>query len=467
MNKAILLAACLFGQAAIAQTTVDIPIDEASVIARRALFAGETELALQIARGLLQVNPDDREALLLVAAGAPRVGQATQGRIAGARAYRLAQNDIQAYEAARLTALAAANEERFTLSTFWLRRALIYVPNDSERERTLADARTVRRANPWSTSIGFSVAPSNNVNGGVDDADGGTVGVLTQTFSADAVAQPGVRASLNFGTSYRFHESPVDRASVSLQYQAARVKLRDEVVENPFYEAAIQSGRSTEGIAETVQLDAAQFGLDYLSVGVSYDRALEIGTVGVRYDTGLLEFGEERIYDFNRATLSFSRALTEDTTLQLVGRREIQEHENENTGQVRRTTLIAGLSYRLGNGDRISTSYTKLDSESESINYTYDEWSWEVGYGWAEPIGPVSVSVSAGIKRADYPSYFLSFADGRQDEGYFYGIELDFPEFEYAGFSPGISIQGTDTESNVSRFTRNSISTQLTINSAF
>lgn len=467
MNKALIFAACLFGQAAIAQTTVDIPIDEARVIATRALFAGETELALQIARGLLQVDPDDRRALLVVAAGAPRVGQAAEGRIAGARAYRLAETDMQAYEAARLTALAAANEERFTLSSFWLRRALIYVPNEQERARTLADARTVKRANPWSSSFGFSVAPSNNVNGGVEDADGGTVGVFVQTFSADAVAQPGVRATLNFGTSYRFHESRIDRAAVSLQYQGARVKLQDDVVDNPFFETAERLGRSTEGIPETVTLDAKEFGSDYLSVGVSYDRALEIGNVGVRYDTGLLEYGEDRIYDFNRATLSYRRALTDNTTLQLVGRREFQEYASETTGQVRRTTLIAGLTYQFENGNRINTSYTRFDSASKSINYTFDEWSWQVGYSWAEPIGPVSLSVNAGIKSADYPSYFLSFDEGRQDEGYFYGIEIGFPDIEYAGFSPGISIQASDTESNISRFTRSSLSSQFTINSAF
>ena len=75
MNKWMaVVALVLAGTCATAQTTVDIPIDDARVIATRALRSGQDELAMQIAQGLLQANPDDRIALLIVAATAPKLG---------------------------------------------------------------------------------------------------------------------------------------------------------------------------------------------------------------------------------------------------------------------------------------------------------------------------------------------------------------------------------------------------------
>ena len=144
-----MLAAGLWASAASAQSTVDIPIDQATNIAAQAVIAGDTALALQIAEAVLQAQPDNRDALVVLAAAAPRVGRATDGRRAGARAWWLSETDLQRYEAARLTALAAANEERFSLASLWLRLALIDAPNEAERTRTINDARPVTARNPW------------------------------------------------------------------------------------------------------------------------------------------------------------------------------------------------------------------------------------------------------------------------------------------------------------------------------
>ena len=106
----------LFGAVAEAQTTVELTLDDARTLAMRALLAGEDGAATQIANGLLQANPNDRAALIIMAAAAPRQGNPVEGRKAGARAWRLSQTDTEKYEAARLTALAAASEERYTLA---------------------------------------------------------------------------------------------------------------------------------------------------------------------------------------------------------------------------------------------------------------------------------------------------------------------------------------------------------------
>ncbi len=451
--KALACALILCGSGAAAQTSVDIPVEEARVIATRALFAGETELALQIARSLLAIDPDDRAALLVVAAGAPRVGEAAEGRQAGARAHALSQNDAQRYEAARLTALAASNEERFTLATFWLRRALTVAPNEEERARTLRDAGALRRANPWSTTFGFSIVPSNNVNGGADENEVDDLGNLSGNLSADALALEGVRATLNFGTKYRFYQSERDRATVGVYYQGARVRLRDETAEDP------RTG-------DPVELDSDDYSSDYMQVSLNYDRVLQNGILGVGIAAGSFDYGGDPYYDFRR--LSLSRTIPLSDPLLLFGsvRREWQDFDNENIGETMRTNVRAGLSYQFEGGDRLSGTIGHVLSDGDISNQTYEEWSFELGYSFAEPIGPVSLSLNAGIKKSDYEFYPLS-ADGRQDEGYFYGINLGLPGVEYAGFTPAMTITGSDTESNVGRFTRSNLSVGFTINSAF
>ncbi|WP_342076262.1 surface lipoprotein assembly modifier [Yoonia sp. SS1-5] len=457
-KPALVAAACIFCQTAAAQQTIDIPIEEARVIATRALFAGDVELALQIANGLLRANPDDRTALLVLAAAAPRAGDPETGRKAGARAYALSQTDPQRYEAARLTALAAANQQRYTLATFWLRRALNVVPNEEERARTLRDARGLRNLNPWSTNLSFSIVPSNNVNGGAEDAEITAAGqVLTGTLSADALALSGLRATFAVQTQYRLFGTATDRLSLAASYQGARVKLEDEVVDDPTNPGA------------QVTLDADAFSFDAVEASVIYDRVLADSAVQLRWSAGSVDFGGDPYYDFTRFAISQRVPLSDSVDLQLSGRREWQYYESIGIRNVEATTFVAGLSYQWDNGNRLGGSLTLSQRDSESPNFNYDEWAFQSSFSFGQQLGPVTLGLNAGIRKADYPVYVLigPVDGGRQDTTFFYGANVGFPDIEYAGFSPGLSISGSTAESNVSRFTRDSFSVGLTLNSAF
>ncbi len=458
MNIRILaVLACLFAPLAHAQTSVDVPVDNARVIARQALLSGNVELAVQIARALLARDPDDRAALVVLAAAAPRLDDPSEGRRAGVRAWAVSQTDAQKYEAARLTALAAAAEERFTLSTFWLRRALTVVPNDAERTRTIRDARRVTQLNPWSTNLSFSIVPSNNVNGGSEDEELSAPGQPPLTLSADALALPGVRATLNFSTRYRLLATPRSRTTVGLQYQSSRVRLNDDTVEDP-----INPGT-------TVTLDAGEFATDLTQLTLGHDRALQNGTMNALLTVGTFEFGGEPYYDFARILLARGVPLSDNLSLNLSAQRQKQAYESIGIRDVYQTTLRTGLSYRLASGDRISGTLGYVDSKGFSVNNTYEEWLIQGSYRWAEPIGPVSLSVNVGLKSTDYPDYsVLGPVDGgREDESFLYGINIGFPDVEYAGFSPALVINGSVAESNISRFTRDTFSVGFVLNSAF
>lgn len=451
------IALALLGASATAQTTVDLSIDQARNIATQALLSDDPALALQIAEAILTQVPDDRTALIVVAAAAPQLGDPARGRAAGARAFAVSQSDAQKYEAARLTALAAANDQRYTLATFWLRRALTVAPNEQERNRTLRDARGVTRLNPWSTSLSFSLAPSNNVNGGAEDEASTAPGNPTGTLSADAQAIAGWRAVLAFNTSYRMHQSRESRTTVGAQYRGTRVRITDDIA-----------------------VPDEAFTTDYYELALRHERALENGTLTLRAARGLYEYRDLRgpsdaqvlndeYYDIWRLGVDRQVSLNAQTVLSFSVGREWLDYRNAGIGEVNRLTFGTGFVHQLASRDRVGANITLVDSTGDSVNYTSQDLTLSGSYRWAEPLGPITLGVGGGFRWSDYPDYNLLFAvtGGRQDRTVFANADIGFPEISYAGFTPGLRIDASRTDSNVSRFDRTTLSASLTISSQF
>ncbi|MEO1639095.1 MAG: surface lipoprotein assembly modifier [Pseudomonadota bacterium] len=451
----LLLAVWLFASTASAQTTVDLTLDEAGVVATQALLAGDTQLAFTIADAVLAQQPDNRQALLVMAAAAPRLGDPARGRQAGARAFALSNEDIQRYEAARLTALAAAAEERFTLATFWLRRALNNAPNEAERERTITDARNVSRRDPLSLRFSASIVPSNNVNGGAEDAESTAPGNPTGTLSEDALALEGWRASLNLGASYRFQENPQSRSIAGINYQLGRVR-----------------------ITEDTNVPDEAFDTAYYEFFLRHDRVLENGTVSFNGSLGTYEYRDLDLgdattefekYDIWRLGISRQLPISDRDVLSFSGTREWLTYSTPGIGEVDRWIWRAGISRGLENGDRISGNLTLTFSEGDSVNFNSNEQTLSVNYGWAEQFGPVSFAAGGGVKWSDFPDYrlLLPVDGGRQDTTYFLNANVGFPDIEYFGFTPGLRIEVSEADSNVSRFDRTNYSVGLTLSSVF
>ncbi len=453
--RVIAVMACLATAPVLAQSTIDIPNAQARVIATRAAQAGDFALAIEIAQQLLAQDPDDRTALIVMAAAAPQVGDFDAGQRAGARAWRVSQTDVQKYEAARLTALAAANAERFTLSTIWLRRALTVAPNDTEFERTISDARAISRRNPWSTSLGFSIVPSNNVNGGAEDATLTAPGNPDGVLSDDALALAGVRASLNFQTRYRLHANENSRTVISLQYSGARVRLQADA-----------------------PLPDAAFATDTTIIGLSHERALPKGTVSFSAAAGASNYAQSSAgtqevdfqkYDIARLAATYRYPMGNRSEIGAGLQSERLTYLSAAIGVVDRNSVNASFAQRLENGDswRAAISYT--ESDSKAANYLSETVTLQGNYNWREPFGPITLGVGAGVTWADYPAYrlLLPVTGGRQDTTLFYTINMQFADLSYAGFTPGVTVNHSFSDSNVSRFTRDTLAVGFTLTSQF
>ncbi|MEL6838968.1 MAG: surface lipoprotein assembly modifier [Pseudomonadota bacterium] len=455
--RALALMAAIYAAPLFAQN-VDLTLDDARLLARQAVAAGEFELARELATKLIEVNPEDREALLVLAVAEPQLGDADAGWAAGARAWRLSDTEATRYEAARVTALAAANGERFTLSTIWLRIALNDAPNEAARTQTVNDARAVTRRNPWSTQLSFSLVPSNNLNGGAEDEeqringepDGGNL-------SEDAVALAGWRTTFGLRTQYRLQENRDSRTSVALQYSANRARITDDV--------SVPDEALTSNYAE---------------LALRHDRVLENGTISGRIAAGTFDYRSFRQstgelsfekYDIVRLALDRQFPINDDLTLALTAQRERLDYLSTGIGRIDRTILRTTLSYALDNNDRVSASLALTDSTGEdNSNFTSQNWTLQGTYSWAEPFGPISLAVNGGFGFNDFPEYRV-FIDpvegGREDRSVFVGANVGFPDVEYFGFTPGLSITANRAKSNISRFERDTFSVGFTLGSVF
>lgn len=433
-----------------AQETVSLPIPQAREIARQAILSGDTALAVALADELLASDPDDRAALIVIAAAAARGGaSADRGRAAGARAFALSKSPTEKYEAARLTALAASRDGRYTLAAFWLRRALIHAPNEQEVARTTNDAAQIRRLNPWSVNLTFSALPSNNVNGGADSDELSAPGLPTGTLSADAQALRGVRATFGARIQYRLTESEASRTTVALGFQSSRVRLDDE-------------GRA-------LGLSGRSFATDTVDIALRHVRVLPLGVGSGEVKVGSYDYGRADYFDFRQISLGWSVPLGERTQLQISALGEKQDYAEEFIGEVNRRAWSTRVSYELENGSTVSGSLAYGTSRADVDNFTYDDWSIRAAYIWGAPIGPVTLGVNAGIRWADYPGYAIFFPveGGREDKSLIYGATMEFADLAYAGFSPLLIFNGNATESNVSRFTRDTFTVGLSLKSTF
>jgi hypothetical protein len=209
-----------------------------------------------------------------------------------------------------------------------------------------------------------------------------------------------------------------------------------------------------------------------------HERALENGTVAGQVSRGTYEYRDLDLgsgttaydkYDVTRFRLDRSLSLSDDAFLSLSAGRELLSYQSAGIGEVERRNLSANVSYRLESNDRVGLSYRFTDSAGDNVNYTSNEHTISASYAWAEPLGPLSLSVGAGYKWTDYPNYRLltPVTGGRQDETVFANMNIGFPDVSYAGFSPGLRIDASTADSNVSRFDRSTLSVGFTLNSSF
>lgn len=450
------LAAALPG---VAQAQAVLTPEALRAAAVAAFDSGAVNDARLFAEALLQRDPADVVARAILARLAFAADDPAAARAQAAALWRAAEDPRQRYDAARLAALAAAEEGRFTLSQFWLRRALTVAPDEEAARRTIADYRTIRDRNPWSPELSFTLAPSDNVNGGAETAYNIIEGFpVVGLLSPDAQALSGWIGSADLSTRYRLLATDTGLFEATARLWGRRVWLSDEA-------RAFIAEEQDEGDPPITDSD---FSSAMAEVGLSWRRINDSGLLGADLTFGRTWTAGAADYDYLRLGVNAALPRGEDGVVQLRGFAE-QRWTPEGANADERLGLQAGYRWQLAGGATLGATLSWNTTLSDSGNRASETRSLTVNWEPAAPFGPVEPMLTIGGHWTEYPDYtvFFPVPGGRQDDGLFARIEMRLPNLSQAGFSPVVTLGYERIDSNVSRFARDGFSIDFGLRSDF
>lgn len=394
-----------------------LSLNNARALAYQALERGHPAIAIKIARGLLQADPNDPSAHFILAAAMSRSGDVPAARKSAARAYRASDNRADRMAAAQFAARASLAENRPTLTQLWLRRAALHTNDDASLKRIADDYKRVRQINPFSFRLNVGFRPSDNVNNGADSSlqviDGvPAVGLL----SGSAQALAGNIGTLNLGLNYRLRRTARSELSLGSQLYVRRVWL------------------SSSAKQQAPDLKNEDLGSTYFDTSLTHSFAL--GAKGNSASVGLglgraWSGGDER-FDF--LALRGSRSVRLGTRTHLNFSAAIEDRSSARHPVLDETLYKLGtsLKHQMANGDTVGVQLSFIDTDSDHFNIASVSQTIRASYGFAKAWGPAKISTSLTIGNSDFEDYqvgFIKVPDGRQDESVYGDVTFFFSDW--------------------------------------
>ena len=419
--------------AGIAQTTLDP--DEARLTAAQLLSTGQPRAAADITTVLIKRDNGDAPSLIVHAHAMRMLKRYGPAQKAARQAWRHADRDIEKYGAALAMAQALSSDGKKTRAQLWLRRAADVAPNPRMRNRAVRDYQFVRTANPWSVNFSFGINPSDNVNNAPLD----NTFVLGGMIFTNPAAVPISGLSINSDTTlrYNFNVQTTSRNFVSLRWTESHVVFTDnnvpvgvEASDYAFRKLEGRIGRDwTRGPGKPRQTLSLSFG-QLWSGGTHFANEYEIEW----QQAFQRKNGRSFVWD-----ASFGHSERKDSVIR-----------SNNT-----YTLGGRWSRPVATGDRLSWdgSVTRTDSYSRAIAHT--KVNAGLQYAFAQPVlgAQALVAVNGEVRQYDDPLYA---PQARRDVKATISGSLLFVDFDTYGFAPKLTLEASQTNSNITRFeTRN------------
>ena len=437
----------LHGPAAAQTVTLGIP--EARAIAQRAALSGQFTVARSLALGLLQRDPNEFAALMILTAAEIGLGNWDAAVNAGRGAYHATGVDMQRVNAARLVASAHFRAGRHTRAELWLRRALNLAPDDAARAALRQDFAKVRQSNPLSVRLSFSTAPNNNVNNG-SSSDTITIWGLPFVLSADARALSGIEVS----------------AGVDLKYRLAQGQDRATDVGLKLFGRTFRLSRAAK--AASPDVSGSDYAFALAEVFLIHTRRFPnmSGPTTFVLTAGKNWYGAAPYTRYGRLTAAQNFRLSDSTGLDISGGYERQISISGGGTPSKIYTLGATVNHRLGNRDALSLSLRLQETKSPDANLENTSARAGARYVFGRPLFGTRVSLSMSVEKRDYEVSVYDLS-GRHDLTVSTGVTMVFPGFSAFGFAPSLSVESSRTRSNVSLFNRESVALRLGVQSSF
>ncbi|MEO6301516.1 MAG: hypothetical protein ABIO62_17970, partial [Paracoccaceae bacterium] len=434
--------------------TVDLSLDQARDVARRALLSGDPALAVALAHRLVEAKPDDPYALLILAAGLQQLGDPAKGRAAGKAAWQAASGlPYLRYEIARHTALATLQLGEPLAAAFWLRRAVETAPDAQARTQSLSDLATLRSRARLHFTVDVSATPSSNLNGG---ASGGFLiidnSLNVGPLSGSAQALSGQRLTEHVALTYALSAEALSITRIGLQAFA-----------------------SQNFLSHGAQLQAPDIhgaDLNQITVEANIARDFLLSDQQKRPATVTLALGETTVGGANSGPytrIALSVPLSTGTNWALNANVGAERHWHP---QDRIDAMTMGLSQNreLPTGATLGWSVSAAFVQGEAVNQSYHSLDASLSYALAHPVGPISLSGSLSVGLDRYPLYLLGpfqVTKGRSDQNADLTLTATFQDVHLLGYAPTVSVDFGHAWSNISRYQTDQIALTLGYKSLF
>ena len=429
---------------------VTLSIDESRILATQMLGKGQVPAARQIALKLLERDPKDRIALVVLSRAERLLQNYGAAASAGKKAWSVSETDEQKYTAALLVAQAKSADGNKLAGQLWLRRAVQVAPNGFARAKAISDFRFLRSTNPYSLKFYASVAPSNNINNGAT-AESVDIRGLSFLLSGDARALSGLEYRLGANLSYRYNLSDRSRLTFGAALDTRTYTLSSSAKRSaPDARAGDYAFQELRFSTTWQVLDADKKGLNTASL-----------TLGSNW------YGGNSLTNFLNATASRRYALNDNNivTFTLGGERQWRQDEDARSATV--WTLQGNWIRKLKGGNTLSVTAFGSDTSSSSPAIGHKRVGADLRYIFAKPIfGKTQLELNAGVEARDYDQT-LGIFGVREDRTTRLGATMVFNDVDYFGFVPTAEVTAQNTNSTSALWETSSYGVRFGLRSSF
>lgn len=446
------LLACVGGMSpptAYAQQKIDLSISESRAYGIQALKSKRPDVAQAVALGLLQRDPNDVQALLMLSAAQTAQGSSKEGAITGKRALTHAKTPLERFSATRMIAAAKAKSGNYTQAELWLRRALQAAPDERYRATVERDFKLVKRKNPLKLDLMFGVKPSSNINNGTYN-DSLWVGDLRFDLPSDVKALSGIEYIAGMRASYRIHQTASNATDIGLLLYSKSYSL-----------SAKSKRESSDVSARDYAFQAAELSARRLNLR-NQGRTI----LSYRTTLGQNWYGGTPLNRYLRFDMSQKHRVSATFSYQIGLSADYQNRIGSDDLDSSTLSASSALHFRIKDSGKLSLSLEGRNVSADNDNAEYAGVKLALGYAFDNPILGTDVTVNLAVENRDFPvSGFAS--NGRQDNRFSAGLSLLFSQKDLYGFSPTLDFRAAKTQSSIDTFDTESLTVGVGFRSTF
>lgn len=431
--------------------------EQATALAGQLLSQGQPRAARTLARGLLQRNPSDVRALLILSRAERDLRNFPEAQNAGKQAWDHADTDLARFSAAMLISQSLVAQKSHSRAQIWLRRAAQIAPSEQAKSRAIKDLRRIRNQNPWSYDLRFALKPSSNINNG-SNADVVVIGGIPLAVSGSSRPMSGMGLTIGGDVEYRKNLSKTSSLRFGLDVETRHYRLSQD--------------------AKTLAPNVKGSDYDFASgkLHLAYDTASNQGKKLQSYEAqiGRYNYGGAPLSNllwlkYNRVTRQKSGALQ---TLSLTG--EVNSRLDTHARDTGKISATFSRSHKTKSGARFSWNLTGSATNligdpkfGRPTDLAATALGGGITYSWAKPILKAQTRFSLQYEGQLFDSSRYVAGEQRQDHRGVATLSMFFKDYEYFGFAPNLDMTYERKYSNAALFSVDSFAVNLGIRSSF